>query len=310
METRIKEKEKNKTQWSKMRRADLIFYVCLIVIPLLQFSIFWFGSKFNAIFLAFKLYDENGNASFAGFANFKKVIDNVLHLKNYHIGMRNGFLFWLLNTVTQTPLTLLIAYSLSKKLPGGKFFKVVLFAPSLASTMVMVVLYEYFCEEAIPAFMLTLFHKKIGGLISTPDTRFITLWLFGFWNGFGSGFLMYANAITSISDSIVEAAEIDGVNFVQEFIYITFPMIYNTFAIQLIVSLGGIFSTQFNLYEFYGYGAPTSIQTVGYYQFIRIFLGGEREYPELTAFGLMTTLVFAPLMIGLRKLNEKIDPMH
>jgi ABC-type sugar transport system permease subunit len=63
---------------------------------------------------------------------------------------------------------------------------------------------------------------------------------------------MYLGAMNGISESVVEAAKLDGVTFFGEFIYITFPSIFSTFRSLLIVSIGGIFTNQARLLSFFG----------------------------------------------------------
>ena len=53
------------------KRREMLFYILMIALPVLQFCIFYIGVNFNSILLAFQTYDREGNTfRFAGFENF------------------------------------------------------------------------------------------------------------------------------------------------------------------------------------------------------------------------------------------------
>lgn len=298
------EKRFKKTDW-----PALLFYIGLIILPVTQVIIFYIVVRINSVFLAFQTITSEGAVSWAGFLNFRNVIHDFLYVKNFGIAFKNSFLVWILGTTIKTPLCLFFCYFIYKKCKFGKTLKILLFAPSIFSAMVTVTLYEYFCEAAVPELILRLTGKSIGGLLSTPDTRFWTIFTYGIWIGFGSSMLLYINAMESISESVVEASELDGVNSFQEFIHITFPLIFSTFAVQLVLSFAVIFGNQFHLFEFYGLYAETDIQTIGYYMYAMTFNMGELIYPQLSAMGLILTIIIVPATVLLRKAADKLDPM-
>ena len=152
------------------------------------------------------------------------------------------------------------------------------------------------------------------GLMDNPETTFPTLIAYNLWLGFGTNILLYSGAMSGINDSIVESAHLDGVNTIQEFVYITFPMIFSTFSTFIIAGLSGIFTQQLHLFSFYGSSAPAEIRTLGYYIHISTLNSGVIRkqgfftYSELSALGLMITLIVLPITFGVRALFEKFGP--
>ena len=77
--------------------------------------------------------------------------------------------------------------------------------------------------------------------------------------------LMYSGAMSGVSDSVIEAAKLDGITPIREFFYIIVPLIYPTLVTFLVVEVAGIFTNQMNLYNFYGLKAEYSLYTFGYF---------------------------------------------
>ncbi len=293
----------------KMNAKEWIFFLILVTIPIIQWCVFYLGGRITSILLAFKKYNVDGTYSFVWFENFKTVFKNFVELRNWKIGLTNQLKIFLLNSVFLTPFSLIICFFIYKMAKLGKVIKIILFAPTIACLMVKVTLYQFFTEEAIPTFFQSVFHKEIPGLLTSVQTRFWTIYVFDLWCGLGSGMLIYINAMNDIPLEVVEASKLDGVSFLQEFVHITFPMIFSTFATFYVVGLTGFFAGQFNLYEFYGLYADVEIQTFGYMTFAEVFLGGEKSYPMLSALGLIISVLVIPVTFGVKKLFAKLDPM-
>ena len=207
-----------------------------------------------------------------------------------------------------SPLILFATYFIYRKFVGYRFFKIMLFLPTIISIVITVTIYKKVCDVAIPAIWSNLFHKSIRGLLSNPDTRYGAVMFFYLWLSFGSLMLMYLGAMNGISDSISEAARLDGASNIQEFIYIVFPMIYPTFSTLFYTSVATIFTNQINLYSLWGISAPPAVMTFGYYLYREVSMAGEARYPGLATLGVMMTLVAAPLTFFFKWLLQKLGP--
>lgn len=183
-----------------------------------------------------------------------------------------------------------------------------LFLPTIISSVITVTIYKKVCEIAIPAISASVFHTTIRGLLSNPDTRFGAIMFFYLWLSFGSLMLMYLGAMNGISDSISEAARLDGASNIQEFVYIVFPMIYPTFSTLFYTSVATIFTNQINLYSLWGASAPSSTWTFGYYLYKEVAQAGEARYPSLAALGVLMTVVAAPLTFFFKWLLRHVGP--
>ncbi len=289
-------------------RNQRIFFWCIIALPLAQFCIFYIGVNFNSFLLAFRNYSFTEGYSFAGIDNFARVWYDWFNTPRFKTMFLNSLLTYGVSLLVGSTLALLFSYFIYKKMPMAGLFKVMLFLPHILSMLVMVLLFKYFAENAIPELWARLFGKRLDGLLGSTDTAMPTLLFFLVWAGFGTQVLMYVGAMNNISESVVESATLDGITPIKEFVYITLPLIWPTFVTFVVVGLAGLFTNQLNLYSFYGTSAPASVQTIGYYLYRGAQSGELPEYPYLSAMGLMLTCIALPVTLGVRKLMERFGP--
>lgn len=303
------ESRQKKERILKGKHKDLIFYCVLMAIPVIQFCIFYLGVNFNSILLSFQKIDLANQTTSWTFANFSEVFKQMVQSRDMLDRLKMSLLFYVLTLAIGTPLGLLFSYYIYKKLPVSGAFRVLLFLPSIISAIVMVTIYRYFVESAIPSAITKLFGTPSKGLLENESTRFATLIFYNIWIGFGVSVLMYSNGMSGISQEIVEAAHLDGATEIREFWHITLPLVWPVLSTFLITGIAGIFTDQRNLYSFYGRGTPTELQTYGYYLYKETQGATSRaEYPPLAAMGMMMTMVVVPLTLLARWALEKFGP--
>lgn len=300
---------KNKSSgMNKWNRNRLIFYCVFLAFPVLQFCIFYIGVNFNSFLLAFKSYDySTGLYDWVGFLNFKRVFYDFEHVQYLQMSIRNSLLLYLFTTLTSF-LALFFSYYIYKRGPGSKLFQTMLFLPNIISAIVMVVIFKYFVERAIPFVWEEITGQEMEGLLSNLKTQLGTIIFYCCWTGFGVQMLMYSGAMSGISDSVVEAAKLDGATPVREFFSIIFPLIYPTVVTFLVVEVAGIFTNQMNLFNFYGTKAEYNLYTFGYFLYTKIKTENISGYPYLAAMGLVLTAVAVPLTLIIRKVLNKVGP--
>ena len=273
--------------------------------------------------MAFKRYDpvEGGGfgykESFAGFHNFKVVIEMLSYKDNWMM-IRNSLVLWAFKLLIGLPVAIIFSYYVYKKAFGSRFFRVVLFLPNIISNLIMVYLFRYVANNAIA----TAFGLKFG-LLDNPDTTFATILFFNLWLGFAGQTLLITSSMTSISDSIVEAAQVDGVNTISELFYITLPMIMPTLTTFVVLSIAEIFVDQMSLVTFYDkFSTPGHIKTVGYFLYQQALesdvvpttswesnhIHGKLSSPQLSAFGVMISSIIIPISFGVKKIMQYVDP--
>ncbi len=299
----------------KMGRGKNIFYWSILAFPLLQFVIFYIGVNLNSFALAFQKFDYTGNGySFIGFENlfqnFLDVFKDFQETKYLQTAVWNSVLVFILGLVIGLSLGLLFSYYIYKKCALSKFYKTILFLPYIISSITLVIIYKYFVEQAVPEVVLKIFNIEMEGLLSNQNTEFGAILFFTIWTGFGVQTLIYSSSMSGISNEIVEAAKIDGITPLKEFLFIDIPIIAPTISVFVVSSVATLFVNQMNLFNFYGVGAPYGVYTIGYYIYRGVSVAGTTlsDYPYYAAFGLVMTMITIPITLLVRKVMNKLDP--
>ncbi len=303
------------------KRNRNLFFACIVALPVLQFCVCYIYVNLNSFILAFQHYEAptgrlGFDITFAGFSNFKEAMGLILARLGF---LKNSLLLFFWTTVIGLTLALLFSYYIYKKYPFGELFRVVLFLPKILSGVVFCLLFRYITGGVYQYIAKTFFHVESPlQLLSNPETQLATLLFFSVWVSFGVNVLMFSGAMSGIDESIVESAQLDGTNAIQEFIYITVPMIWPTFVSFIVINFTGLFTDQMHLHTFFGNGAGESISTFGYYLYTNsvngelIKLSSSKTAPPVfsvqAAMGLIMTAVMLPLTLGLRKALRKFGP--
>lgn len=304
--------EKVKKSKNISRRGDLLFHSLLLVWPVLQFCVFYIGVNFNSFRLAFE--GMNGKPTLEWFAN---LFDPAQY---YFDIISTAFLrslkYYAISTVISVPLALLFAFYIYKKHFGSKFFRLLLFLPSILSSMVMVVLFNRFVNGALIAVIQDInpSFTKIS-LFSGAEGYDAYVIFFNILIGFGTTVLIYSNSMGEISPEVTEAAHLDGANTLQEIFHIVLPSIYSNISVFIVTGLATIFVNQYNLFSFFKDGV-TNGGTLGYYIYLNVSSVAQDiadpsnalVYHQFSALGLVLTAITIPITFLVRYLLRRFGP--
>ena len=300
---------------SAVRKKKKLFYLSVIILPMIQFIIFYIVVNANTFALALQNYEYTADGTllsdFVWFQNFKDVFYNLFHQTELVHSIGNSFIAYLVGLVFSTMLSLLFSYYIFKRCFFANGFKIMLYLPNIVSVMVLSVMYNFLLNRGIPDVINRVNPDlEMLGFLKNPDTRFKAVLFFTVLVSFGVNVLIYAGTMSGISPSILEAGQVDGVNGVQEFFRIVLPQVYPMMVTFLVAQLATIFTNQINLFNIYGLDAEKDMYTFGYYMYreITYYKDDLTKYPDLSALGLLLTAVAVPLTLGARRLLNKLGP--
>ncbi|MBO6280315.1 MAG: sugar ABC transporter permease [Bacilli bacterium] len=291
-------------------KGDLLFYVLLLLIPITQIAIFYFGVNFQNILMSFQTYSTSENTFYwdaaANFNRFAKELKDP----NFWLMIKDSFIVWIFTQLAGTVLALFFSYYIFKKRKLYNFFKFVLFLPSIIPGLLLVLIFQSFANNALPAFLEHI-GTTLKPILTDSKNYFTVVTVFTIWVGFGSQVLVYSGAMNQIPDSMLEAGKLDGASSFTEFIQLVVPYIMPTVATFIIAGIATIFTNQNNLFSFYGSSLPGADKTIGYYLYYLVDASGQgmSNYCYASFLGLISTCVAAPLTLlvrrSLRKVGEK-----
>lgn len=318
----------------KKQIKEIIFYSALLAWPLLQFAVMYIGVNFNSFVLAFQgvKYDivdgEPVRNIIATGNNFKNVFEWIgggdPQWTNYEgdiTSMPFGTLLWnsvkswFIVNVISIPLGLLFSYYIYKKHPGSKFFRVILFLPSVLSVMVVCGIFNWFDFSLASTLKDTFGVENAQQLLQNENTQYIVVMAFNIWLNFGVSVLMFTNKMSSIPPEVIEAGKIDGVTPIGEFWHVIMPHVYPVLTIFIVTSTAGIFVNQYNIFTLFLSNARsnTNLATFGYWIFVNVYdkadqlIVQEALFP-IAAIGLVLTMIAIPLTLLTRWLLTKFGP--
>lgn len=281
---------------------DYLFIISLIIIPLIQFVVFWLYVNFDSILMAFKGMDDNGK-EFWTLNNFVMLIRDF-GLKDSIIieATVNTLLIFLSGVFIATPICLIAAFFMLKRMFLGNFYKILFFLPSMISMVAFVYVFTYFIGVDGPLMQiwvdLGMPLEKFPVFLG-QGWAFPTILIYNIWSGLGFTTIVTSSNMNRVPLELFESAKIDGVGFFREFTDIAIPLIWPTIASMIIFNMAGMFS----------YLGPVMLMTegsfntstIGYYIFQNVTSGDPKQMYYPAALGLFFTVVAAPLILLVRK---------
>ncbi|MEZ0075734.1 carbohydrate ABC transporter permease [Planotetraspora sp. GP83] len=173
-------------------------------------------------------------------------IDNYTHLLHdsfFWNALGNTVSIWVLSTVPQLVLALLLAHILNNRLRGETIWRTGLLLPNLASVAAVAIIFgQLFGRDfGLINWVLSLVG---GGHIdwhagTATSQLAISVMIIWRWTGYNA--LIYLAAMQAVPESLHEAAIIDGASSLQRLRKITIPAIRPTIIFTVIVStIGGM----------------------------------------------------------------------
>ncbi len=200
----------------------IILLVVFLVIPFIM-----------AIGLAFTdqrlIPNPNLPTQFIGLRNFARLLED----EAFHRGLLNNFYFVLVVVPLQTTLALFLAILVNQGIRGVNTFRTIYFAPVVTSMVVVAIIWTFLYNPGqglINAFIQKISFGYLGPYSFLQDTKLVfpSIMLLSVWQGVGFQMVIFLAGLQEIPPELYEAAEVDGANKWQQFIYVTVPQLRNT----------------------------------------------------------------------------------
>ena len=292
------------------RRREFYFYLGLIALPLIQFTLMYVVVNLRSVLFAFQSYDQETSSYVFGWHyflnNFETVFTRFIYEDSLGIAWKNSAIFYILQLVIITPLSILTSFFIYKKLPLAGYFRIVLYLPNIVSGMATVLGYKYIVE-----FGISKWFPPGSSLFTRPETAYGVLVFYSLWTALGGSLIMTTGVMSRTSVELLEASRLDGVNFLQELVHIVFPVVYPVVTIGLYTGVVTIFTGGPPIYAFFGAQPLTdNMTTIQYFLFTQVVgsTSSAANYPFAATSGLLLTLVAAPIVFVLKYFFEKYDP--
>jgi multiple sugar transport system permease protein len=234
----------------KRRDSDPFFGPLFMVPAILLLFLFRFYPLLRGIGYSLTNWDGIHDPEFIGLANFERLL---LHDTLFHDSVINLFKV-LLTLPIWVLLPLVLALAIYQRVPGARFFRAAFFLPYVLSTVIVAAIFTMILkvDGAVNGFL-----KAIGldaltvDWLGTLDTALPAVIAVALWASFGMGVIIYLAALGTMNSDLIDAATVDGANWLQMLRHVVVPSILPTIefytVLQIKLMLAGMFAYIFVL---------------------------------------------------------------
>lgn len=209
---------KNLTAWIFILPAILGTLIFIIIPVLCSFG------------LSFAKWDLLTPIQYVGLSNYTDLFKENLFWKI----LCNTVVFALSVSVLGVIIPLVLASILNNKIRGSEFFKSAYFLPFITPMVVVGIVWAWIFDPNI-GLLNQFLHIHINWLY---DSKFAmpALIIVSVWKLIGYNMIIFLSGFSSVSQSLFEAAKIDGANSFQTFKNVTIPLLSPTIFFVVIVT--------------------------------------------------------------------------
>ena len=180
--------------------------------------------------LSFCNWDLINPIEFAGLNNYREIFTEPLFYKIF----LNTVVFAVSTSVFGVIIPLILAVILNNKIRGSEFYKTAYFLPFITPMIVIGVVWQWIFDPNI-GILNNLLQIHINWLY---DTRFAmpALIIVSVWKLIGYNMIIFLSSLSTINQSLFEAAKIDGASPVQTFKNVTVPLMSPTIFFVVIIT--------------------------------------------------------------------------
>nr|WP_246187647.1 sugar ABC transporter permease [Ornithinibacillus caprae] len=261
----------------------LVLFTTFIAIPVV-----W------AFILSFQEYKIMGGNDWVWLANYTDVFKSEAFKK----ALMNTTIYTLV-TVPFNVITALIAASLIHSLGrfAQSFFRAAFYLPTVASMVIIAMVWRwmYNYEFGLFNYVIGWFGFESVNWLGQSNTALWAIIIMQMLIPFGVGIILYLASMSSISESLYEAATIDGANAFQKWVKITIPMLKPSTVYLVLLSTIGSFQVFTQIILMTGGGPGYATETIVHL----IYKTGFRDFEFGLAAAQSVVLFFIILVISI-----------
>ena len=191
-----------------------------------------------------------------GLANYKNMFSDFAFQYSFIL----TFVFTIISVLSINFVALTLAVLVTREIKGKNFFRAGFFIPNLIGGLVLGYIWQFIYKSIVPSLGSALGIEALEKLLVLADP---TLSLLGVvvaytWQYAGYIMMIYIAALVNVPKELIEASNIDGANYWQQFKAITIPLIAQAFTITSFLTLVSAFK-QYDILVALTSGGPSTI---------------------------------------------------
>jgi raffinose/stachyose/melibiose transport system permease protein len=226
----------------KMKKSKKTFW--MFVLPMLiPFIIVVIIPTINGLY--YSLTDWNGIGKQANFIGLKNYITIFTSDKEFFNAFRFTAIFSVFGIVLINFIGFSLALLVTRKIKGVNFMRGAFFMPNLIGGVLLGFIWQFIFTQGFEAVGKALNVEWLSGWLAETETASLAILIVVVWQLSGYMMLIYVAQIQNVSNSVIEAATIDGATPFGVITKIIIPLARPAFTIGVFLTL----SHTFKLYD-------------------------------------------------------------
>lgn len=291
-----------------MREIINNWQLYILVLPAVIYYVAFNYMPLYGIQIAFKDYMIGKGiwgSEWVGFKHFEKFFD-AYYFKRL---LSNTLILNIYNVLWSFPMPLILAILLNqvRNEKCKRFMQTAIYVPYFISTVVLSGMLYIFLSPTSGIFNVV---REAFGLkaieFMSEAGAFRTIYIAsGIWQGAGYGAILYIASLSSIDQSLYEAAEIDGASIWQKIRFIDIPSILPTAMMVFIMDCGHVLSSNTSkALILQTAGNVTTSDIIGVY--VHNIGLGSGQFSYSAAIGLFINVVNFIIIVVVNKISKKV----
>ena len=279
------------------------YWIWYLLPAILMYSIFMAYPMLDSIRLS--LYaGTTGSREYIGTANYVRLFTDPVVSARFWGAFKITWVFFAFHMLVQNVLGMLFAVILTNRtMRGRQFYQTIIFIPCTIAVMVSGYLFRLLLNPqfAGPTLRSMGLNALVHPWLGDPKSALSVVSLVSVWQWVGIPTMMFVAGLQSVSEDLLEAADIEGCNSWQTFRHIRLPLIMPGIGMIAILTFVSNFNAFDIVYAMTGPNGPPNYSTdlIGSL-FYRYGVAGEHPIgiPEPGVGAAIATSVFVMLLIG------------
>jgi len=260
------------------RTHDPRFQAAILLAPaMLIYAIFALYPMLNVVVLSFQKWNGlDPQRPFVGLANYQYIFtqDPV-----FWVAFRNTVIWTIMCVIFPPMVGLLLALSLNQKLFARNTFRAIFYLPVIIAPIAVATMWKWMYDPFFGLFTEILTSMGLQGWIQDwlgdKDIALYSVFVAFLWQSVGFSMVLFLAGLQNVSQTLVEAARIDGAGRWNIFRYVTLPALRTTLTIVLVLSVISSLKAFDIVYGLTGGGPAQSTQMLALWAFTQAMQLGD-----------------------------------
>ena len=219
-------KSQNKLIFFLFLFPSLFAFTMVIIIPFFM-GIYYSFTDWNAM--------TETVVSWVGLKNYFAIFKDITFLNAFLITV----VYALMSIAILNICAFFLAVLVTSKIKLKGLYRAGFFLPNLIGGIILGYIWQFIFNNAVPAIGKVIQSTWLQENLFLIDrnTALLAIVIVGTWQYAGYLMMIYMAAIQAIPDTLVEAAQIDGVNYFQRLRHIVFPLVAPAFTVSMFLTL-------------------------------------------------------------------------